>query len=191
MKGLKLSICVLAAMMMIASVGLAQEKGYSSPNPPSIEGGGSNDLCADAIGVGLDSLTVGTTIGATNGAAAFCGTSNSAPDVWYKVVGTGNTMTASFCNNGGTADYDSKISVYCDTCANQTCVAGNDDSCGLQSEVSWCSQAGFQYLILVHGFSSGEGNFELAVFDDAVGCPDPGICVEVPVEMMDFTVTDQ
>jgi subtilisin-like proprotein convertase family protein len=53
------------------------------------------------------------------------------------------------------------------------CVGGNDDACAtssLHSTVEWCSQAGAQYLILVHGFSSGVGNFTLCVEDDGIPC---------------------
>jgi len=40
------------------------------------------------------------------------------------VIGTGNTMTASTCDQ---ADYDTKISVFCGDCVDKICVAGNDD----------------------------------------------------------------
>ena len=76
-----------------------------------------NDLCADAEMVAVPSVTPGTTIGATDDDAPLCGTSVTAPGVWYTVMGTGNTMTASTCNDGnpdtGDADYDTKLNVYC------------------------------------------------------------------------------
>jgi hypothetical protein len=49
-------------------------------------------------------------------------------------------------------------------------VGANDDACSFQSEVSWCSQSGSEYLILVHGFGGASGNFDLAVFDDGTSC---------------------
>ncbi|MFQ5430726.1 MAG: hypothetical protein ACE5E1_10485, partial [Phycisphaerae bacterium] len=130
-------------------------------------GGGvpANDLCVDAIPVGVPSTTAGTTVNATTDSEApFCGVSPTSPGVWYTVVGTGNTMTASLCN--GVATYDSKLTVYCGDCTDFVCVDGNDDACGLQSEVSWCSQAGATYMILVHGFGGDNGPFELVVSDD-------------------------
>ncbi len=133
------------------------------------------DDCVDATPVDVPSLTIGTTIGATFDDAGFCGTSNTAPGVWYTVVGTGTTMTASFCQNGGTADYDSKLSVYTGDCDMLLCVDGNDDSCGLQSEVSWFGELGTTYRILVHGFGGGQGNFELALFE-AAGPPANDLC---------------
>ncbi|MBX3364416.1 MAG: hypothetical protein KF866_06590 [Phycisphaeraceae bacterium] len=135
-----------------------------------------NDFCEDAIHIGVG-VTSGTTSGTTFDAAPFCGTSNTAPGVWYRVTGTGNTMTAETC---GFRTYDTKISVYCGDCTNLICIGGNDDACGLGSRVTWCSEAGADYLILVHGFSSAVGDFDLFILDNgiscggAIDCPDSG-----------------
>jgi hypothetical protein len=197
MRKVRVAFVVCASVIAIASVGLAQEQtkiepmpgevGYASPDialqPPV------NDLCADAITIAVPSLTAGTTVGATlDNNAGFCGTGLTTAGVWYMVVGTGNTMTAGFCTGSGTASYDTKLFVYCDTCSTKTCVGGNDDTCGLLSEVTWCSQAGFQYLIYVSGFGGQTGTFSLDVFDDGTPCPDPGICSNVPVELMNYTI---
>ncbi len=133
-----------------------------------------NDLCEAAIPLEVPSFTLGTTDGATvDGAFPLCGTGINSPGVWYSVMGTGTTMTATTCTDF--FDYDTKISVYCGTCEEPTCVDGNDDNCpdgasGLLSTVTWCSQVGAEYLILVHGFGGQSGDFELDVFDDGVNC---------------------
>ncbi|MCC6286119.1 MAG: hypothetical protein IT439_12610 [Phycisphaerales bacterium] len=129
---------------------------------------GANDLCADAQAVTLGSVTFGSTLAATVDSVPTCGTTVSAPGVWYSIVGDGTTFTADLCN--GFTTYDSKISVFCGGCATPVCVAGNDDFCGLQSSVSWCTTAGETYLILVHGFSSSTGDFELSVNSDGLTC---------------------
>ena len=128
-----------------------------------------NDLCANAAPLSLNVPTAGSTTDATvdPNAGANCGTSITSPGVWYSIDGTGNTMTASLCN--GTS-YDSKISVFCGSCSSPTCIAGNDDACSVQSRVSWCSEAGSTYLILVHGFSSAVGDFQIEVTDSGVAC---------------------
>jgi subtilisin-like proprotein convertase family protein len=142
------------------------------PQPPP------NDLCDDAIAVAAPSVTPGSTELATIDAAfQFCGTGITSPGVWYEVTGTGNTMTVDTCS--GTA-FDSKISVYCPNCTEPTCVGGNDDSCGLQSSVSWCSEAGETYLILVHGFGGQTGPFDLTVTDSGVACAEPVACQRCP-----------
>lgn len=150
---------------------LAQSKQYARVVPP-------NDLCANASPLSLNVPAAGSTTDATvdPGAGTYCGTSITSPGVWYAIDGTGNTMTASLCT--GTS-YDTKISVFCGDCASPICVAGNDDACSVQSEVSWCSSAGSTYLILVHGFSSSVGDFTIVVTDDGSPCDGAVDCTPV------------
>jgi len=116
------------------------------------------DLCPDLCG---------------RGNTHFCGIPHTAPERWYTVVGTGNMLTASTCNM---ADFDTALSVFCDDCDEPVCIDGVDDSggCGLTSALSWCSQAGAEYRIMVHGFANAVGNFDLEVTE---GEP----CVAEPV----------
>ena len=162
----------------------------------------SNDEACDATPISVPSLTSGSTTSATFDGAEFCGTSNTAPGVWYTLTGTGNEISASTCpsNSSGTADYDSKISVYCMDCEEQTCVTGNDDSPGcsliFRSTATWCSQAGATYLILVHGFSSAVGTFDMDVFESGGACtPDveclpTGACCSCLNPPFDCTIAD-
>ncbi len=132
-----------------------------SYGPVAYDGGAPpNDLCSDAAPIACDSAVAGTTIDATFDAFPTCGTTNTAPGVWYSIMGTGGDITVDTCT--GTT-YDSKISVYTDGCdpVTTTCVGGNDDFCGLQSSVTWTSSPGVEYLVLVHGFSSNTGDFTL------------------------------
>lgn len=143
----------------------------------------TNDDCEDAIGpLAVPSVTPGTTELATTdlGFPSPCGSGSiTSPGVWYTVVGTGNTMTASMCN--GNTPFDAKLNVYCDVdCtmpAEATCVTGIDDFCGLQPQVSWCSQAGALYHILVHGFGGATGPFELVLSDDGAPCAGAIACI--------------
>lgn len=141
----------------------------------------ANDQCADAIRISCDSVVTGTTIDATFDDAGTCGTSNTGPGVWYVIEGTGGDISVDTCGDG--TDYDTKISVYTDGCGTLTCVNGNDDSgdCpagSFRSKVTFASVAGQDYLVLVHGFLSATGNFELAT-ECAITCDDcnsNGIC---------------
>ncbi|MHC4963926.1 MAG: proprotein convertase P-domain-containing protein [Planctomycetota bacterium] len=211
-------------------------------DPSTCGGGGpsdppANDDCEDAealdVAPGGSDCADGTTILATADGVE-CVTPTTAPGVWYKVIGTGNGMMATTCEDfpPAGADYDTKISVFCGECvaaqsdccfAHSTpgcddaaceaivcaqdsyccavqwdsicageaatkcgdlctggggggliCVNGNDDACNtsiFHSTVSWCSQAGAEYYIMVHGYSSGTGNFTICVNDDGVSCP--------------------
>jgi hypothetical protein len=151
-----------------------------------------NDLCEDAAGP----LEAGDVVsGSTTGAAIDeppdidCGTSVTAPGVWYDVIGTGNTMTASTCNDGdpgtGGANYDTKISVYCDDCEVKECIGGLDDTAGcsgFSTAFDWPTQEGKTYKVLVHGFGSATGDFDLAIVDDGVPVPEGAAndCDNVP-----------
>lgn len=159
----------LIPLMMLAFLPLLLPQVQASPVPPS------NDACADADGpLAVPSTTFGSTLFATDDSsqAGLCGTSIGAPGVWYTVIGTGNTMTATTCS--GFFDYDTKLNVYCADCGDLLCLGGNDDSScgisGLLSTVSWCSQASKTYRILVQGFGFNTGDFELSVGDDGTPC---------------------
>lgn len=135
-------------------------------------GGGSNETCAGAISVICGGSYTGTTIGAsTTGETALpaCGTSPSAPGVWYVFTGDGSTVTASMCS---ATSYDSKINVYSGTSCGtiSTCVASNDDGCGTASTVTFSTSVGLNYYILVNGYSSATGTFSLDIT-----CCTPGI----------------
>jgi len=94
---------------------------------------------------------------------SLCGVPNPAPGVWYQLLGTGGEMTIDTCNTA--TDYDSRIAVFTGDCPRGlTCVAHDDNSCGLQASVTWMSEAGEKYLVLVHGTGAQTGNFELTVW---------------------------
>ena len=135
-----------------------------------------NDTIEGAIELSNGSAELGTTCGATidTGNPLCNGQTISTGGVWYSVAGTGNTMTATLC--GGPA-YDSRLSVYCSTSGSLTCVGGNDDSCGLLSQVAFCTQESAQYYILVHGFGTAVGDFQISLTDDSTPCTSAVFCI--------------
>lgn len=159
----------IAGALALLLVGVTPAILHAQAQPPS------NDLCVNAItGLAVPSVTAGTTVGATTDSQApSCGAAAvTSPGVWYTVVGTGRIITADTCN--GTTTYDSKLSAYCTNCTAFQCITGNDDFCGLQSQISWCSQLGDTYHILVHGFGGATGPFDLTLTDGGpCGAPVP------------------
>ena len=138
-----------------------------------------NDDCVDAIVLVPPADVTGSTSLATPDAAPFCDFSVTAPGVWYRVSGTGNTMTASLCNPG--TNYDTKLHVYCPECDDLNCVVGDDDFCGFPpgySQVEWCTEIGRDYLILVSGFGASTGDFQLTLVEGAA-CNNPPTCMGV------------
>jgi hypothetical protein len=138
----------------------------------------SNDICEDAIPVAVPSVTAGTTTDAGIDWPDMpdCGVIITSPGVWYSVIGTGTTLFAELCG----ATWDTKISVYCRGCDTPICIGGNDDACGWQSRFSWCSEAGVEYLILVHGYGGASGPFDLTVYEDGEGCTPDVTCPDAP-----------
>lgn len=140
----------------------------------------ANDACTGAVAVACGSSTTGSTAGATIDAVGTCTTTlNTAGGVWYSVVGNGASITVSTCNPG--TDYDTKLGVFSGTCGALVCVGGNDDTtapeCVLpsngfnrRSRVTFNSVSGTTYYILVTGFSTNVGNFQLTV---TCGTPPP------------------
>src|SRR5690606_29875612 len=92
---------------------------------------------------------------------------NPAPDVCYKFTGNGTSQLVTISLRGGGTDYDSLLRVF-DDCNLANQLAINDDSCGLQSEVTFVSDGTSTYYIMVEGFGSSSGNFSLDVT-----CVDP------------------
>ncbi|WP_299335587.1 T9SS type A sorting domain-containing protein [uncultured Psychroserpens sp.] len=122
---------------------------FGPPPPPS------NDDCLSATALTcFDSASGSTDTGTdTDG--------NGDVDVWFSfdssLTTAGDTVTFSLCGSG----FDTIITVY-DSCGGLV-VDGNDDSCGLQSEVSITSDGATNYLIAVEGFNGATGSFDLAV----------------------------
>ena len=129
-----------------------------------------NDLCAGAIDLallnGVAEITGQTAIEARPDAEnGTCGASR-APGLWYRVEGSrGFTITAETCGS----DYDTRLSIFEGDCEAPLCTGSNDDSCGLQSSVTWDVVDDQVYFILVHGYSASVGNFVLRVTAENAG----------------------
>lgn len=124
-------------------------------------GGITNDDCESAQPITCGTTVSGTTEGALPDAPPDCGTTITAPGVWYSFVGTGGTVVLSTCSDPG---YDTKINVYTGACDDLTCIGGNDDGpfgCFPGSEVILEVEEGVTYLVLVQGYNGEQGAFEL------------------------------
>ena len=133
-----------------------------------------NGECDDAISLPTD----GTPIAGSNAADAD-------GIVWYEIMGTGETITVTTCS--ANTDYDTLLNVLCRACDDLVFVATNDDAgidcefSGLQSTVSFCSEAGTSYFVQVTGFGAipATGNFEVSATSDGVACTPDVVCAEV------------
>lgn len=120
----------------------------------------TSDVCAGAVPIACGDTLSGSTTAATEDGVAACGTSISAPGVWYTFIGDGDQTVLSTCSN---VSYDSKINVYSGSCTALECVTGNDDTPtgGTCSTVSFPTEAGVVYFVLVQGYNGAVGTFDL------------------------------
>ena len=157
----------ITAALSAGTVYLAVEGylGASGAYTLNVTGGPpANDACAGATAVAIGGSVAGSTCScATADVAPACVTTDGAAGLWYTFVGNGRRVRASLC--GGTTNYDTKLRVYTGACGAFTCVAGNDDFCGVQSQVEFCSVNGTTYRVLVHGSLANCGNFTLSLTD--------------------------
>jgi len=146
-----------------------------------------NDTCATARSVSIGANVAGTTrnAAANDAVGPNCGGGlPTAPGVWYTVAGTGQRMTATLSN----AAFDSRLTVYQGACGSLTCVGEANVSGGSGESVSWCSQSGTTYRVLVHGSGTASGSFTVNVgsqtCDDSNACTSnacsAGTCVFTP-----------
>lgn len=125
----------------------------------------ANDECLGAEAISCGDTVSGSTLAATDSG------DNASNDVWYMLAGTANgeEVTASLCGS----DFDTYIRIF-DACAG-TQVAFNDDASGIcspQSQVTFTSDGATTYYIMVEGYSTNNGNFDLAIT-----CVPPPACI--------------
>jgi hypothetical protein len=128
-----------------------------------VAGAPPNDNCSAAIPIsGLGPWAFDTT-GATTSPqqSGSCGVAGQ--DIWYNWTASGTgTATLSLC---GTS-FDSLVAVYAGAgCPGGGTIWCNDDSCALQSQVSFPCTAGNVYAVQIGGYlaNSGPGSFSFNV----------------------------
>ena len=108
--------------------------------------------------------------GNTTGAGHECG--NSSADRWYSFTTTTTTnATISLCNSS----YDTYLRLYnsgAGSCGTATEIINNDDApCGLQSEVSLVGLVAGTYIVMVEGFGTAEGVYQIDITLNCVSIP--------------------
>jgi hypothetical protein len=129
---------------------------------------GGSDTCATPdviVGNGPFAFdTTAATTGTEGQAESICnffGSTAIAHDVWYTwTAATSGSTTVAVC---GLSTADTKIAVYGGTgCPTSAALACNDDSCGLQSSITFTAVAGNNYVFQIGAYpfaSGGTGQF--------------------------------
>jgi len=148
--------------------------------------GGEN--CGSAVVIpSLPFSDTGTTSGKTNDYDEVCPYSGStAPDVVYAyTASTTNSVSVTLCMPG--TAYDSKLYIYANTCPDTgNPYACNDDFCTTTaypypyvSQVDVSFNAGNTYYIVIDGYGSSSGAFDLFIGVPPTPTPLPGACTYV------------
>ena len=140
-----------------------------------------NDICEDAILVDCGSSSVGDSTDATNTDAPLevCGTTlNTAPGEWYSITIPNDGFYNVTVDTFGSL-FDTKLGVYSGACDALVCIGGNDDTGGLQSEVSFIGTASETYTIYVTGFGTNTGEYTLNVSCEFI----PPASIELPITL--------
>lgn len=148
--------------LVLCAMAAASGAGHGGSLPSTPPGGGiANDDCETAQPINCGTTVQGTTVGALPDSPPDCGTDITAPGVWYSFLGNGGTVVLSTCSDPG---YDTKINVYTGVCDDLTCIGGNDDGpngCFPGSELTFGTEDGVTYLVLVQGYNGDQGTFNL------------------------------
>ncbi len=178
------------------------------PMPPKdqraiLQGG---DNCADFIDLGNTEPVsdAGTTAGYANNygpftaqpacwqGSFFANGSCAGPDVTFKWTAPYDSIyTFSLCGSG----YDSGLLLYNFTCPTEPTeadiICGNDDACGLQSELTNIPLlAGQQILVVVDGYTGASGSYTLNIAAVVPPPPPPG-CPEGSIVSQGPTLPDE
>ena len=140
-----------------------------------------NDICEDAILVDCGSSTVGDTTDATiiGEPQEVCGTTlNTAPGEWYSIQIPADGFYNVTVDTFGSV-FDTKLGVFSGACDALLCIGGNDDSGGVQSEVSFIGTASETYIIYVTGFGANTGEYTLNVTCEFI----PPATIELPITL--------
>ncbi len=95
-------------------------------------------------------------------------------------VSCGNTYNFNFCNNGGSAGWDTQITLLATD--GTTELAYNDDACGLQSNVTWYANFTGTIYVLTSQYScnnTGGSTGATLAYNMTVGSTDPSFSMSV------------
>jgi hypothetical protein len=136
-----------------------------------------NSFCTGAIPIKEPGTVTGDTrsivvpASLPSGSGAPC-TSMRSGGLWYVIIGTGNQATVSTCSS--VTNFDTILSVYTagtsDCGEGLMCIDYNDDDYECDddelSSVTFCTAPGHTYYVLVMGYGSETGRFELTFTEE-------------------------
>ncbi|MEN0004152.1 MAG: lamin tail domain-containing protein [Bacteroidota bacterium] len=140
-----------------------------------------NDECDNATELFLDQTVIGTITDATDSD----NTDRAGEDVWFKFVGTGETVTFNTCPDEGPFNTDIRMIINTGSCASLNEEENVDDSfdlcpVGVTPVIpDFFAEEGVEYLIVCEGVSTSMGDFKITVEGPYVPVPGDIIITEI------------
>ena len=126
-----------------------------------------NDECTGALALGVGSIPFDTT-GATISSPLWPCAASGGPDLWYRFTAANDGVyTFDTCGSG----YDTALELFTGTCAALVSIGCNDDSCTLQSRLTWSLTPGDVLYVRVGGFNGAAGTGVLNVSETIIPPP--------------------
>ncbi|WP_034060896.1 T9SS type A sorting domain-containing protein [Lacinutrix jangbogonensis] len=144
-----------------------------------------NDECTGALLINCGDVVIGSTSFATDSG------NNVSNDVFYTFTDTVlQDVSLSLCNSS----YDTYVRVFND-CPQTNEIAGNDDSANCsnnQSEVTFTAQANVTYYIMIEGWNTSSGDYEMSL-NCITNVPAPGndLCSSPTTLSLGVTLTGE
>jgi len=113
----------------------------------------AQDECATALPVVTGSFNFDTGL-ATQSPETWPCAGSGGPDLWYAYT---PAITANTTINTCGSSYDTALEVFNGACAALTSVACDDDTCGLQSSITFTATVGSTYRFRIGGYNGSTG----------------------------------
>lgn len=149
----------------VAIIAGATSGGPATCPPPPVA-----SECENATEITCGSTVTGNTVGNTPQTFGTCGTNaGTGGAIWYHFVGDGGNWFASTDYSG--TNFDTKLWLFSGDCNALNCEDGDDDGApgnfsNNSSELTFSTTLGEDYYLVIGGFSSSEGNYELELTCD-------------------------
>lgn len=157
MKRYDVSLCVVLICLCAVAVPAWAQKGPEDPETH----------CDPVFNTDIGPAIMVQPDGTWQNYAGDCTGDNGCNDYLEITCPAGSTLDLSFCANGGAASWDTGLSIW--SAAGTVMEDCNDDTCGLQSELSWVFPADMSVWMRVGGFAGSNGPYTLA-YQAPAGC---------------------
>jgi hypothetical protein len=127
----------------------------------------TNDVCTNSTLLEFEKAMIGRTNGATEDSISSSCSLAEGKDVWYTVVGTGDTIMATTCSYATLGSTIMDVIKGSESCKDLECIAATNFSCADRYNgvaVTWPSEAGVSYHLRVVTVDY-EDQFEIVVWD--------------------------